>query len=88
MTGVLKRNEDVIWREIDGKIVIIDKDGLATYTLNKTSACIWQSCDGTKGQEEITMDLCAKFDVKPGKAEADVSETIRKFEEMGLLRKE
>jgi len=85
MEKVLIRNEDVIWREIDGKVVIISVDALATYVLNKTAARIWKLSDGTKEPEEIVADICDSFDVLPEEAGADVKETINKFEEMGLL---
>ena len=87
MEGAIVRNKNVVWRTIDDKIVIISAEALATYVLNKTAAYIWELCDGTKDPEGISADLGAHFDVLPEEADSDVRETIKKFEEMGLLER-
>jgi len=87
MDSTFVRNENIIWRGIDNKIVMVSSDARATYVLNKTAAYIWQLCDGTKGLEEIAADLCDKFNVLPEDAAVDVSETISKLEKIGLLKR-
>ena len=81
------RSEDVIWRKIEDKVVIIGKDGLNTFVLNKTAARMWELCDGTKSPDEIATDICELFDVSPVEASADVRTTIEKFEQMQLLER-
>ena len=87
MESLIVRDEDVIWRRIDEKIVLIGKDGLVIHVLNKTAARIWELCDGTNNTDEISADLCELFDVLPEEANADVQETISSFRKMGLIER-
>jgi hypothetical protein len=85
MKNAVARNEDIIWRRIEDKIVLIGKEGMVIHVLNKTAARIWELCDGVNGTDEIAADLCERFDVMPGEASADVQSTLEKFGGMGLL---
>ena len=79
------RAEDTIWRRIGDEIVVIKDDGLATHVLNKTSAFIWEMCDGKCGIDEITRGLCERFDVSFEVALADVKEIIEKLIQIGIM---
>ena len=79
------RAEDTIWRQIGNEIVVIKDDGLATHVLNKTAAFIWEMCDGKTGIDEITGQLCERFDVSFEVAHADVTEIIEKLIQIGIM---
>jgi len=87
MKSTVARNDDIIWRKIEDKVVLIGKDGMAIHTLNKTAGYIWELCDGTNSPDEIAAKLCERFDVTPEEANVDVRETINKMEEMGLVER-
>jgi hypothetical protein len=87
MENILVRNQDIIWRRIEEKIVLIGKDGLVIHVLNKTAALIWELCDGSHDDEEIAADLCECFDVLPEEAGVDVRETLNKLVQMGMLER-
>jgi predicted transcriptional regulator len=87
MKSTIARNEDIIWRKIEDKIVLIGKDGLEIQVLNKTAAHIWELCDGVNSPDEIAACLCEHFDVPPEEANADVREFINKLGRMGLLER-
>jgi hypothetical protein len=87
MKSTIARNDDIIWRKIEDKIVLIGKDGMAIHTLNKTAGHIWELCDGANSPDEIAVSLCERFDVNPEEAKADVRETISKLEQMGLIER-
>ena len=87
MKSGIERKKDIIWRRIEGKIVLIGKEGMVIHVLNKTAAHIWELCDGAKSADEITASICERFDVTPEEADADVRETISNLEKMGLLER-
>lgn len=74
MYGYLKRNEDNVWRDIGGEIVILDEEGEQVCLLNKTAAMIWTLADGTKTETDIAAQVCERFDVGVDQALADVQE--------------
>ena len=86
MNGPILRNEDIIWRTIDDKIVLIGKDGLVIHVLNKTAARIWELCDGANDPDDITTALCERFDAPREQIAADVTETMGRFAYRGILR--
>lgn len=77
--------EDVIWRRIGDEVVVIKDDGLATHVLNKTAAHIWEMCDGGCTVDEITTNLCERFDVSYEVASVDVREIIEKLTQLGIM---
>jgi hypothetical protein len=83
--GLLRRADNSIWREIDGKVAIIREDGMAIHVLNKTAAHIWKMCDGTLGPDEIAARLCERYDVSLERASADVNKALAGLMEKGLL---
>lgn len=52
-TAPKARKENLVFQEIDGEVLIYDLDTTKAFCLNKTSALIWQACDGSKDVSEI-----------------------------------
>lgn len=77
------RSDDLVWRMIDGEVVILTTDGNEIHTLNRVGSVIWELSDGTKSLEEIASLICERFDVSSEEAHADVLE----FAEELSLRK-
>ena len=87
MKSTVARNNDIIWRKIEDKVVLVGKEGTEIHTLNKTASHIWELCDGTNSPDEIATSLCERFEVTPEEANTDVRETISKMEQMGLIER-
>jgi hypothetical protein len=85
MMSRVAQAEDIIWRRIGDEIVVIKDDGLSTHVLNKTAAWIWEMCDGKREIDEITSQLCERFDVSFEEAHADVEEIIEKLTQVGII---
>jgi hypothetical protein len=80
------RIEDVIWHRIGDRVVVISNDGRATHVLNKTAALIWDICEDGCGIDEITKQLCVRFDVSFDEALMDVKEIIDKLVQAGIMK--
>jgi hypothetical protein len=72
-------------RVVEGEMVVMDKESEQIHQLNQTAAFIWQLCDGEHDRMQIAEKLATAFEVDVETAEADVSETLNKLEEIGLL---
>ena len=55
----LSRKENIVVQELDGEVLIYDLTENKAFCLNRTSALVWQSCDGKKTIAEIN-DLLGK----------------------------
>ncbi len=69
-----KRAEELVWRKIEGEIVILTEDGRKIHTLNNVGSAIWELADGSKNIDEISQSICEKFDVSPEQAQSDTIE--------------
>ena len=85
MANHVVRAENVIWRRIEGDIVVIKDDGLSTHVLNKTAAFIWEMCDGKCGIDEITAKMYEHFEVSLEAVHADVIEIVEKLTQVGIM---
>ena len=72
-------------RVVEGEMVVMDKESEQIHQLNQTASFIWQLCDGDHDRQQIAEKLAAAFEVDAETAEADVTETLNKLEEIGLL---
>jgi len=54
------REENLVVQELDGEVLIYDLNANKAFCLNKSSALIWQACDGKKDVSEI-RDLLGKL---------------------------
>lgn len=72
-------------REVEGEMVVMDKESEKIHQLNQTASFIWQRCDGEHDEKAIAEELAEAFDVDGETALQDVAETLNKLEEIGLL---
>ena len=72
LDSYLRRSDELVWRVIDGEVVILTADGHHIHTLNKVGSAIWEIADGTRNIKEIITQICERFDVSFETARADV----------------
>ena len=72
-------------RVVEGEMVVMDKESEQIHQLNQTASFIWQLCDGDHDRQQIAEELAEAFEIDADTAEADVADTSKKLEEIGLL---
>lgn len=55
------RQSNIVVQELENEILIYDLKTNKAYSLNETSAMIWQLCDGQKTVTEISQSLAGKL---------------------------
>lgn len=68
----LRRNEDYVWRDIGGEVVILNADGTQVCLLNETAATIWTLLDGARDVRAIAQAIEGQYEVPLEEAMADV----------------
>ena len=81
-----RKSEELVWRLIDGEVVILTADGREIHTLNKVGSAIWDLADGTRTIKEIISLICERFEVSFDVAQADVLEFAQELEAKKILR--
>lgn len=81
-----RRSDEVVWRVIEGEVVILTADGHQIHTLNKVASAIWELVDGTKNFKDIISRICERFDVSFEVARADVLDFANKLVDKKILQ--
>jgi hypothetical protein len=69
---MLKRNGNVLWRELDGEAVLLDPAEGCSYNLNRVGTLIWKLLDGNHTITDIASAICKEFDVEHDQAFQDM----------------
>jgi len=51
------RKEDILFDQVADELVVFDRQRQRAHRLNRTSALVWQNCDGTKTVAELAKIL-------------------------------
>jgi DNA integrity scanning protein DisA with diadenylate cyclase activity len=81
----LEKSDNLIFREIDGDIVIISNDGRRIHMLNETASLIWNSADKETTILQIIGKMCDQYEVNKELATHDVMKTIKAMSEKNLI---
>jgi hypothetical protein len=84
MSTVRKRLEDVVVREVECELLVLDEARSRIHKLNTTASLIWTRCD-TSTPSEIAAELAAAYDVGPEQALMDVMNTLMKLKALSLV---
>ena len=79
------RDDNAVWRDIAGQVVIVEGDSGTVHSLNKTASIIWSLADGTKKRDDIITELQNRFEVTIEQAHADVDEFCQQLLEAKLI---
>ena len=80
-----KRREGLIERELQEELMLYDPETDRAFLLNRTSAAIWDLCDGQNTAQEISEQLTTCFSAPAEKVAEDVRATIERFHRDRLL---
>jgi hypothetical protein len=81
-----KRRADVNVRNVDGEVVVLDRQSDLIHQLNPTASYVWDRCDGQASVAEIAHQLAAMFEVDLNTAVQDVATTVMQLHRLGLLQ--
>ena len=80
------RRLDLTIRELDGEMVILDRQAGLVHQLNRTASCIWEACDGSATPAELAEVVARTFDVDPNTAAEDVAAAVAQLQKLSLLK--
>lgn len=81
------RNNDVSWKKLEEKCILLHLISGNYYTLNKIGRFLWESLDGVKKLEEICEEIVAHYHIDQETVQKDISEIIQDLYKEGLIEK-
>jgi hypothetical protein len=85
MTGMRKRTSELVEREVDDELLLLDTRADLIHRLNPTAAFIWRTLDDAESPEHIASLLAQRFDVPESVAQCDAIATVNTLRTQGLL---
>jgi hypothetical protein len=79
------RDDQLLWREVDGEVVILDLAGSVYFTTNKTGAKLWELMQQDRTIDELVEALVQEFGVDQSVARQDVEVFIAELREADLI---
>ena len=85
--NVLKRNEEIAWRVIDGEALLVDPKDSRIYPLNTVGTAIWELLDGRKRCGDIAAAISEEFEADESAIQKDVRKFLEDMVEKGLVKR-
>ena len=86
MVNYYKRNNDILWKLIEDRVVLLDMDEGRAITLNEVGSNIWTALEKHKTKEELLQDVTAAFDIDEKTARRDVYSFLDEMLKRDLIR--
>lgn len=83
---MLKRNQTILWRELDGEAVLLSPAAGCSYSLNHVGTMIWKLLDGAHTLEDIANAICEDYEVEFEQAMQDVQHILSDLQSNDLLQ--
>ena len=72
-------------QEVDGEILVLDRENNEIHQLNNTASLIWKLCDGDHTYDEIAEIIVDNYDVMLEEVVQDIATTVETFYEKGFI---
>jgi hypothetical protein len=82
---VQARSEEVIWRNIDGQVLILDLKSSTYLRSNGTGANLWEQLQRERTRDNLVSHLVAAYSVDPTTASRDVDDFLEMLDDADLL---
>lgn len=82
---VVTKNQDVIWREVDGETVLLNPVTGRYFGLNRVACSFWNRVDGKTTIDEIIDQILDEYEVERQVLSQDIVELVSILTEYELL---
>jgi hypothetical protein len=82
----LRGSEDLIWREIEGQVVVLDGRTWEYISVNETGRALWDLLVEGTTEAALVALLLDTYEVSPEMAEADVRSFLAMLRDKDLLQ--
>jgi len=79
-------DQDVVWRDLEGEVVILNLATATYFGLEGVGNEIWRFLAEHRSTEHLVETLCDTFDVTPEQLQRDLDSFIAELAEKGLIK--
>jgi hypothetical protein len=81
----VKRNEQAIWRVIDGEAVLLVPEEAELHALKGCGSRVWELLGEESSISEIVQRICTEYEVEPRRARKDITEFVYQLNALKLV---
>jgi len=81
----VKCSNDIVWRVIDGDVVVLLPEGAMLNALKGCGSRVWELMQEEDAVPAIIQRICDEYDVEPQVARDEINEFVRNLAEMKLV---
>ncbi len=85
MQKIPVRNEEIVWRNLEGEAVLLNPKTGKYYGLDEVGCSFWEKVDGSNNLGTIIDLLLEEYDVKRETLEQDISELADNLEDRKII---
>ena len=82
----ISKSQDVTYKEMDAKSVLLDLESGSYYTLNEMGNFVWSLLDGKTNPAQLAQAVTEKYEVDSETAGNDVRDLILRLRKEGLIQ--
>ena len=86
MAQILTRNNEILWKLIEDKVVLIDMDEAMAMMLNDVGSHIWMALERQKTHDELVLDVVTAFNIDEDTAKKDTHSFLDEMLKKDLIR--
>lgn len=84
-TSKLLRKPDLVWREVDGEVVVLSADNKHLEVFNDIGSRIWTLLNGERDVASIVAILCKEYEEQADRVEKDTIEHLEHLKRLNLV---
>ncbi|HZU80606.1 MAG TPA: PqqD family protein [Acidimicrobiales bacterium] len=81
----MRRRSDVVWRQVDGSIVVLDLRTSQYFSLNPSATVLWQLLQDDTDVDTLVDALVEREDVDRERATSDVGAFVEQLRSLRLV---
>ena len=81
----MRRHAEVIWRQVDGRVVGLDLRSSRYFSLNGSGAVLWEALEDDVAPEQLAEVLVGRYGIERSEADTDVAAFVKELSSNGLL---
>jgi Coenzyme PQQ synthesis protein D (PqqD) len=79
------REASMVWRLVEGEVVVLDLDNSDFLAVNRSGACLWGLLADGATHDQLVGVLVERYGVDPARAATDVQEFVESLDDRRLL---
>lgn len=81
----ITNTDRLVWREVDGEVVVLNPETGAFYSGNSLATLIWYALASETPLSEIRNDIVQRCGVEAEQVETDIKEFVYELQQQGLI---